>query len=114
MLQEQLLVFCRVVRFVVSRELLRVRLSCFVRQRGWKGLLKMLMNQFFPYSRFSLGCFPQEGVECLIKGELCLNYIISPYRTSIRASRKLVSNVIALMRRIVHRAYNSEGVHLNM
>jgi hypothetical protein len=44
MLQKPLLVYCRVVRFVVFRELLVQGLQCSVRQEGWNGLLKMFID----------------------------------------------------------------------
>jgi hypothetical protein len=44
MLQKQLLVYYRVVPFVVFCELLVQDLQCSVRPAGWKGLLKMFKD----------------------------------------------------------------------
>jgi hypothetical protein len=44
MLQKELLVYCRVVPFVVYRESLVQSLQYSVRQAGWKGLLMVFID----------------------------------------------------------------------
>jgi hypothetical protein len=60
MLQKELLVYCRVVPFVVFRESLVQSLQYSVRQAGWKRLLMVFINRFpFPCLRFGFGYFPR-------------------------------------------------------